>query len=54
MGGSKPNLADLAIFGVLRPVHYLQSGSDMVANANIGAWYSRMEEEVGGTLGIKD
>lgn len=54
MGGSKPNLADLAVFGVLRPIRYLQSGKDMVANTNIGAWYSRMEEAVGGTSGIKD
>lgn len=54
MGGSKPNLADLAVFGVLRPIRYLQSGRDMVANTNIGAWYSRMEEAVGGTSGIKD
>jgi microsomal prostaglandin-E synthase 2 len=54
MGGSKPNLADLAVFGVLRPIRYLQSGRDMVANTNIGAWYSRMEDAVGGTSGIKD
>jgi len=53
-GGSKPNLADLAVFGVLRPIRYLQSGKDMVANTNIGAWYSRMEEAVGRTSGIKD
>jgi len=53
-GGSKPNLADLVVFGVLRPIRYLQSGKDMVANTNIGAWYSRMEEAVGGTSGIKD
>lgn len=54
MGGSKPNLADLAVFGVLRPIRYLQSGRDMVANTNIGAWYSRMEEAVGETSGVKD
>uniref|UniRef100_A0A0D6QXV7 Prostaglandin E synthase 2 n=1 Tax=Araucaria cunninghamii TaxID=56994 RepID=A0A0D6QXV7_ARACU len=54
MGGSKPNLADLAVFGVLRPIRYLQSGRDMIANTNIGPWYSRMEAVVGGTSGIKD
>lgn len=54
MGGSKPNLADLAVFGVLRPIRYLQSGRDMVANTNIGPWYSRMEEAVGETSGMKD
>ncbi|KAL9244045.1 hypothetical protein vseg_017860 [Gypsophila vaccaria] len=47
LGGSKPNLADLAVFGVLRPIRYLQSGKDMVENTRIGDWYSRMENIVG-------
>ncbi|KAK9748551.1 hypothetical protein RND81_02G066100 [Saponaria officinalis] len=47
LGGSKPNLADLAVFGVLRPIRYLQSGKDMVENTRIGDWYSRMEKVVG-------
>lgn len=47
LGGSKPNLADLAVFGVLRPIRYLQAGKDMVAHTRIGEWYSRMEEAVG-------
>ncbi|KAL2895365.1 Prostaglandin E synthase 2 [Bienertia sinuspersici] len=47
LGGSKPNLADLAVFGVLRPIRYLQSGKDMVEHTRIGNWYSRMEEAVG-------
>ncbi|KAG7021654.1 Prostaglandin E synthase 2, partial [Cucurbita argyrosperma subsp. argyrosperma] len=35
--GSKPNLADLAVFGVLRrPIRYLRSGKDMVENTRIG------------------
>ena len=46
-GGSKPNLADLAVFGVLRPIRYLQSGKDMVENTRISDWYSRMEKAVG-------
>eukprot|EP00252_Welwitschia_mirabilis_P013374 TRINITY_DN29455_c0_g1_i1.p1 TRINITY_DN29455_c0_g1~~TRINITY_DN29455_c0_g1_i1.p1 ORF type:complete len:335 (-),score=61.71 TRINITY_DN29455_c0_g1_i1:477-1481(-) len=53
MGGNKPNLADLAVFGVLRPIRHLQSGKDMVANTNIGPWYSRMEEVVGEPSGIR-
>ncbi|KAG6587689.1 Prostaglandin E synthase 2, partial [Cucurbita argyrosperma subsp. sororia] len=37
LGGSKPNLADLAVFGVLRrPIRYLRSGKDMVENTRIG------------------
>ncbi|RAL47397.1 hypothetical protein DM860_013362 [Cuscuta australis] len=47
LGGSKPNLADLAVFGVLRPIRYLKSGKDMVENTRIGSWYSRMESAVG-------
>nr|XP_010320437.1 prostaglandin E synthase 2 [Solanum lycopersicum] len=47
LGGSKPNLADLAVYGVLRPIRYLKSGRDMVENTRIGDWYSRMESEVG-------
>ncbi|XP_074279103.1 uncharacterized protein LOC141604585 [Silene latifolia] len=47
LGGSKPNLADLAVFGVLRPIRYLQSGKDMMEKTRIGDWYSRMEEMVG-------
>ncbi|CAN8287466.1 unnamed protein product [Cochlearia groenlandica] len=47
LGGSTPNLADLAVFGVLRPIRYLRSGKDMVENTRIGEWYSRMEETVG-------
>jgi len=47
LGGSKPNLADLAVFGVLRPVRYLRSGKDMVENTQIGEWYLRMEDAVG-------
>lgn len=46
-GGSKPNLADLAVFGVLRPIRYLRAGRDMVDNTRIGEWYARMETAVG-------
>ncbi|CAA0813363.1 Glutathione S-transferase family protein [Striga hermonthica] len=47
LGGTKPNLADLAVYGVLRPIRYLKSGRDMVENTRIGNWYSRMENAVG-------
>ncbi|KAJ9553764.1 hypothetical protein OSB04_017809, partial [Centaurea solstitialis] len=46
LGGTKPNLADLAVFGVLRPIRYLRSGKDMVEHTRIGEWYTRMEEAV--------
>ncbi|XP_022144146.1 prostaglandin E synthase 2-like [Momordica charantia] len=47
LGGSNPNLADLAVFGVLRPIRYLQSGIDMVEHTRVGEWYTRMEKAVG-------
>ncbi|ONI09347.1 hypothetical protein PRUPE_5G233700 [Prunus persica] len=53
LGGSKPNMADLAVFGVLRPIRYLRSGKDMVEHTRIGEWYSRMERAVGESARIK-
>ncbi|XP_047340562.1 prostaglandin E synthase 2-like [Impatiens glandulifera] len=47
LGGSKPNIADLAVYGVLRPIRYLRSGKDMVTHTRIGDWYTRMEKAVG-------
>ncbi|XVF35934.1 hypothetical protein REPUB_Repub19eG0014600 [Reevesia pubescens] len=54
LGGSKPNLADLAVFGVLRPIRYLRSGKDMVEHTRIGEWYTRMENAVGESAGIRE
>ncbi|KAI3960603.1 hypothetical protein MKX01_003777 [Papaver californicum] len=51
--GPKPNLADLAVFGVLRPIRYLRSGKDMVEHTHIGDWYSRMKGVVGDSCRIK-
>ncbi|CAA0841133.1 Glutathione S-transferase family protein [Striga hermonthica] len=53
LGGTKPNLADLAVFGVLRPIRYLKSGRDMVEQTRIGDWYSRMETAVGPSSRIR-
>jgi microsomal prostaglandin-E synthase 2 len=47
MGGDKPNLADLAVFGVLRPIRNMQTGRELMENSKIGPWYARMEAEVG-------
>lgn len=52
-GGSKPNLADLAVFGVLRPIRHMQAGRDLLANSTIGPWYQRMEAEVGESARLK-
>lgn len=47
MGGDKPNLADLAVFGVLRAVEKTPTFNDAVANTHIGGWYVRMSQAVG-------
>ncbi|XP_021285404.1 prostaglandin E synthase 2 [Herrania umbratica] len=54
LGGTKPNLADLSVFGVLRPIRYLKSGKDMVEHTRIGEWYTRMENTVGESARIKE
>uniref|UniRef100_A0A2N9FR74 Prostaglandin E synthase 2 n=1 Tax=Fagus sylvatica TaxID=28930 RepID=A0A2N9FR74_FAGSY len=53
LGGLNPNLADLAVFGVLRPIRHLMSGRDMVEHTQIGDWYTRMEGAVGESSRIK-
>ncbi|XP_027012997.1 prostaglandin E synthase 2 [Tachysurus fulvidraco] len=43
MGGEKPNLADLAVFGVLRVMEGLQAFDDMMENTKVKKWYGRMQ-----------
>ncbi|KAM7415585.1 hypothetical protein PAMA_017890 [Pampus argenteus] len=43
MGGGDPNLADLAVFGVLRVMEGLQAFNDMMENTKVKHWYRRME-----------
>ena len=46
-GGSEPNLADLAVFGVLRAAKTFDTFSDAMENTNAKPWYERMRVEVG-------
>ncbi|XP_035513911.1 prostaglandin E synthase 2 [Morone saxatilis] len=43
MGGDQPNLADLAVFGVLRVMEGLQAFDDMMENTKVKHWYRRVE-----------
>ncbi|KAM3867921.1 prostaglandin E synthase 2 [Diretmus argenteus] len=43
MGGDHPNLADLAVYGVLRVMEGLQAFDDMMENTKVKHWYRRME-----------
>nr|XP_019966757.1 PREDICTED: prostaglandin E synthase 2 [Paralichthys olivaceus] len=45
MGGDHPNLADLAVFGVLRVMEGLQAFDDMMKNTKVKHWYRHMERE---------
>lgn len=47
MGGAQPNLADLAVFGVLRSVCGTDTFNDVMHNSKIGGWYVRMMNAVG-------
>ncbi|XP_018421002.1 PREDICTED: prostaglandin E synthase 2 isoform X1 [Nanorana parkeri] len=46
MGGSEPNLADLAVYGVLRVMEGLKSFDDMMAHTKIQPWYKRMTRAI--------
>uniref|UniRef100_A0AAZ3SIX7 GST C-terminal domain-containing protein n=1 Tax=Oncorhynchus tshawytscha TaxID=74940 RepID=A0AAZ3SIX7_ONCTS len=44
MGGDQPNLADLAVYGVLRVMEGLEAWNDMMENTKVKSWYRRMEK----------
>ncbi|XP_039362975.1 cip1-interacting zinc finger protein isoform X2 [Mauremys reevesii] len=47
MGGSQPNLADLAVYGVLRVMEGLEAYDDMMTHTKIQPWYLHMEKAIG-------
>ncbi|XP_061460226.1 prostaglandin E synthase 2 [Rhineura floridana] len=49
MGGSQPNLADLAVYGILRVMEGLEAFDDMMTHTKIQPWYRRMEAAIGQT-----
>ncbi|XP_005382438.1 PREDICTED: prostaglandin E synthase 2 [Chinchilla lanigera] len=46
MGGQTPNLADLAVYGVLRVMEGLEAFNDMMRHTRIQAWYLRVEKAI--------
>lgn len=52
-GGSLPNLADLAVYGVLSSVEGCRAFEDMLADTNIGPWYYRMKEATSSHAGTR-
>lgn len=46
MGGQKPNLADLAVYGVLRVMEGLEAFDDLMRHTRIQPWYLRVEKAI--------
>ena len=46
LGGDQPNLADLAVFGVVKSVTGTDAFMDLMHHTHIGKWYERMMAEV--------
>ena len=54
LGGSSPNLADLAVFGVTRGVVGTDTYRDMMLHSHIAPWYERMVHAVGQSARVLD
>jgi microsomal prostaglandin-E synthase 2 len=53
LGGEQPNLADLAVFGVLQAIRGTDTYNDVVMHSEIGPWLSRMVQVVGESSEVK-
>ena len=47
MGGERPGLADLAVFGVMRSVVGTDTFHDLLHSTRVAPWYERMMAAVG-------
>ncbi|KYN17502.1 PREDICTED: prostaglandin E synthase 2 [Trachymyrmex cornetzi] len=46
MGGNKPDLSDLAIYGILKSIEGCDAFQDLKTHTNIGVWYNAVKEQV--------
>ncbi|EFN73810.1 Prostaglandin E synthase 2 [Camponotus floridanus] len=46
MGGSKPDLSDLAVYGILKSIEGCDAFQDLLTHTKIGIWYNGMKEQV--------
>jgi glutathione S-transferase len=53
MGGERPNLADLAMYGVIAAVQGTDTYNDLIVHSNIGQWYGRMALAVGDSARVE-
>nr|XP_014015910.1 unnamed protein product [Salmo salar]XP_014015911.1 unnamed protein product [Salmo salar]XP_014015912.1 unnamed protein product [Salmo salar]XP_014015914.1 unnamed protein product [Salmo salar] len=44
MGGDQPNLADLAVYGILRVMEGLEAWNNMMGNTKVKSWYRRIQK----------
>ncbi|XP_076661418.1 prostaglandin E synthase Su(P) [Halictus rubicundus] len=54
MGGDQPNLADLAVYGVLKSIEGCKAFQDALDNTNLNTWFSAMTKEVEAHSGSKN
>ncbi|KAL1517379.1 hypothetical protein ABEB36_001149 [Hypothenemus hampei] len=52
-GGIKPNLADLAVYGVLNSIEGCLAFQDLLNRTSIGKWYFPMKEAIAGHQGAQ-
>jgi len=52
LGGKEPNLADLAVFGVLSSIEGCDAFKDLEQNTKIGPWYYGMKAAVKDRAGV--
>lgn len=53
-GGKEPNLADLAVFGVIRAVQNTDTFYDMLEHSKVKPWWFRMIDAVGESSRLED
>lgn len=53
MGGSKPNLSDLAVYGVLSSIEGCHAFEDLLLHSSISVWYKTMKDVVQNHEGLK-
>ncbi|KAK9711413.1 Glutaredoxin [Popillia japonica] len=46
LGGMKPNLADLSVYGILSSIEGCDAFKDLLSHSNIGGWYVEMKNVV--------
>lgn len=54
MGGKKPNLADLGVFGVLNSMEGCQAFKDCLDNTSIGSWFYAVKMLVDQNRGVRE